>query len=474
MATIDNIITPSYTTKDTFNSNRECINYYVEAAPQGKWQYTLQPTPGLTSFAVTDGTRLRALINYNETLYGVSSDKFFRCSSDGTVTNLGTLESSLENVDIAAVKDQIMIVDGVQGYIYIISTNTFQTITDLDFPVGPNSVTANNGRFIVEEPLTERFWWSDLRDGLTWDGLSFASAENKTDDVLAVHSTGMYLVIMGRENSEIWQNVGGLDVFSPVSGTYIDYGIMAIRSVAQIGSSIFALVQNDKGQGEVIQTINFDVSVISTPAVTYQLSQYEVLDDAKGFAFQLNGHIFYALTFPTADVTWLYDSVTGLWSKWLSWNGISDGRHKSNCYAFCYGKHLVGDFQSGSIYQLDTENYTDGGTRIRREVIFPFPTDENKRVSIYNFQISFEKGSGLTTGQGSDPTVMFQFSKDAGHTWGGERHRPISKLGDYLPRAFWGMIGQGAQPYGKISITDPIFVPILGATASLSSEDGDF
>lgn len=464
------LIGSSYLSKASFNSNRECINWYLEPDNNGKYNVILQPTPGLSAFTTTTGTNVRALLNYNETLYGVTSERFFSCNSSGTITYIGNLNTAVGRVSINAVKDQIALVDGYNGYTYTISTNTFAQITDVDFPNGSKTVTTSSGRFVFEQPSTEKFWWSNLRDGTTIDSLAFASAESQTDDLIAVFCTGKYIFMFGRFTTELWENIGGLEVITPITGTFIDYGCVAPYSITQSENSLFWLSRNKSGQGQVIQTMDFDTRVISDPAMTYQMSQYSDLTDAFGYCFQMLGHVFYVLTFPTANVTWLYDVNTDKWTKMLSYNGMTDGRHKSNCYAFCYGKHLVGDFQSGSIYELTSNSYTDAGSRIKRLLRFPFPTHENHRITVGNLEISAQKGAGLTTGQGSDPKIMFRFSKDGGHTWGNERQRPLNPLGEYRARAVFALVGQGYQPYGELSITDPIYCPILGASAFISPE----
>lgn len=472
-----NIIGPSYTNRSTFNSNRELQNWYLEKETNGRYEWILQPTPGSTSFAQTTlGSEIRALINYNETLYGVAGAVFFRCSSAGVFTSLGVIPNvptPPPRVNIKAIKDQIMIVDGTKGYTYTISTNTFAEITDVDFPDGAKTIAVSYGRFVVEQPNSEKFWWSGLRDGQVWDSLAFASAENQTDDLVAVYATGQFLFLCGRFTTELWQNVGGDVVFSPVSGTFIDHGIIAPQSIVQTDNSLFWVAQNRYGQGVICQSFDTEIKIISTSAIAYELSQYSTLADAFGYTFQMLGQQFVIFTFPTANVTWMYNPENGHWNRWSSRYFNIDGRHFSNCYAHCYGKHLVGDFRSGTIFELSNTVYTDGGDRIRRLLRFPFPVEENKRTTIYNFQVDSERGVGLSSGQGSEPEIVFRFSKNGGHTWGNERKRTLGPQGDFAKKAIWITVGQGEIPYGELVVSDPVYCPIYGATALTSSENKD-
>lgn len=469
-----NLVGPSYTSRATFNSNRELQNWYLENDSNGRYEWILQPTPGSRLFAQTSiGSRIRGLLNYNESLYGVAGDKLFRCNADGVITSLGTLSTTTGRVNIKAIKDQIMVVDGLHGYIYTISTATFGQIVDVDFPTGAATIAVSYGRFVVEQPGSEKFWWSDLRDGTSWDSLSFASAENQTDDLVAVYATGQFLFLCGRFTTELWQNVGGLSVFEPVSGVFIDHGIIAAQSICQVDNSLFWISQNRYGQGLICQSVDEQIKIISNPAISYQLAQYSTLADAFSYTFQMLGQQFVVFTFPTADVTWMYNLNTEQWNKWASRHLSSDGRHFSNCYAHCYGKHLVGDWQSGTILELDPTIYSDGGDRIRRLTRFPFAVEENKRTSIYNFQVDMERGPGLESGQGTNPEISFRFSKDGGHTWGNERIREIGTQGEFRTRVKWLTVGQGDLPYGELVVSDPVYCPIYGATALISSENKD-
>ncbi len=71
-------------------------------------------------------------------------------------------------------------------------------------------------------------------------------------------------------------------------------------------------------------------------------------------------------------------------------------------------------------------------------------------------------GSGLTTGQGSDPQAMLQISKDNGNSWGVELWRDIGAIGNYTQRVIWRRLGMARDWVFKLRITDPIPVHITG------------
>jgi len=55
---------------------------------------------------------------------------------------------------------------------------------------------------------------------------------------------------------------------------------------------------------------------ISTHAVENTLVNQKI-DDAIAWTYQLEGHECYVISFPSLDLTWVYDISTTMWHKWL-------------------------------------------------------------------------------------------------------------------------------------------------------------
>ena len=103
--------------------------------------------------------------------------------------------------------------------------------------------------------------------------------------------------------------------------------------------------------------------MVSTPAISNAIAKYYVVSDAIGYTYQEDGHEFYVLNFPTADDTFVFDGMTQLWHKRLSYDPYAGvwHRHRSNCFLNFQNQRLVGDYQNGSIYQMTRTAYTDAG-----------------------------------------------------------------------------------------------------------------
>lgn len=463
-----------YSTDAPENNSRQLVNWYLEEDSfGGAYQSIAKPTPGLDVFATISGTEVRGIFEHKELLYTVVDNKFYSVNSAGAETLIGSLLSSTGLVSIAAIDDEIMIVDGSSGYTYVLSTTTFAQITDVDLPSNPEIVTAQDSYFIVLSPSTGKFFISSLNDGQTWSALDFATAEGSPDDLVTCISDRRELWLLGERTTEIWFNTGGSFPFERVSGVFIQHGCAAKHSLAQGDNTLFWLAKNKSGDSYVVRTDGLNAIVISSRAITDEIAEMTTISDAFAYVYQQSGHEFYVLTFPTEGETFCYDASTGQWHKRTSFNSISQeyGRHRSSSFAFCYGKELVGDFSSGKIYAFNNETYTDNGTVILRTLISAPIFNGNKWMTIHNLEINFKKGVGLVSGQGNDPQAMLRISKDGGRTWGNSLWRSPGALGTYTANALWNRLGSTKNAFVlELTVSDPIEWIILGATADVERE----
>jgi hypothetical protein len=101
------------------------------------------------------------------------------------------------------------------------------------------------------------------------------------------------------------------------------------------------------------------------------------------------------------------------------------------------------------------------------------PTGANnlKRSAQHSLQLDCESGTGLVTGQGSNPEIMLRWSDDGGHTWSNEHWSPMGKIGEYFKRVFWRRLGMTLKLRDRVyevSGTDPVKMVIVGAELIVS------
>lgn len=122
--------------KSPFVTAKHIQNIYCETRPAGeKSSIVGYKTPGLVVFSNANNTPARGLYSFDKTnsAYGVFANEFVQIGGDGEITNIATLSTFTGQVSVADNGQQIMIVDGTYGYIYITDpvVQTISSITNI-------------------------------------------------------------------------------------------------------------------------------------------------------------------------------------------------------------------------------------------------------------------------------------------------------------------------------------------------------
>jgi hypothetical protein len=440
-------------------------NLYLENRSAGeKSQVVAYGTPGEELFISFGDTRCRGWITFenDDVFYAVHRGTLYEVNNAGVKTSIGSLLTTTGRCSLSHNGTQIIVVDGTYGYIYNTSTNTFAQITDVDFPTQPETVTFQDGYFIVNQGGTGRFYISAPYNGLAWDGLDFANAESSPDKLIAVIADSGELMLFGPFTTEFWGNNGAADFpYARLQGASSEWGLAARWSLAKYDNSVAGVFKNRMGQVMIAKMAGYVPQPISTQDMDSVINSYTSVSDAEAFSYMLGGHPMYQVNFPSAGYSWLYDGSTGIWTSMKS-AGIT--RHNAEMGLDYLNQTLVSDYSSGNIYRLKADVYTDNGEVIERELISEnISMPDIERIVINRFRVDVETGVGLATGQGSDPQIMLQVSRDNGRTWGAEMWQSMGKIGEYLKRVEWWKLGQSTTFNMKLRITDPIKVVITSA-----------
>jgi hypothetical protein len=283
--------------------------------------------------------------------------------------------------------------------------------------------------------------------------------------------------VFGTDSTEVWYNAGLANFpLSPVQGAFNEIGCVAAYSVAKLDNTLFWLGSDPRGQGIVYRANGYSASRVSTHAIEYAIAQYGNISNALAYTYQQEGHSFYVLSFPSANATWVYDVSTQAWHQRAGWNTSAGEftRHRSNCQCNFGGNIIVGDFENGNIYTFDLDVYADNGAIqkwLRSWRALPAGQNNLKRTAHHSLQLDCESGTGLNTGQGSDPEIMLRWSDDGGHTWSNEYLSKMGKIGEFYRRVFWRRLGMTLKLRDRvyeISMTDPVKVAIMGAELLIS------
>jgi len=462
------LIGQAYTNRSQALAAQECINLYPERSEaEGRAVAVLHGTPGLKSPLATPGDGpIRGMHVMDGILYAVSGTGLYSVTTGGTVVSLGSIlgenrVTMQANNKSSAALQQLCIVDGGTGYIYD-TTNGLVEITDADFQAA-DFVGFVDTYFIFNWKNTHKFFISNSNDGTIYTSTDFGEKLTSFDNLISLIVDHKEVWLFGESTTEVWYNQGAGSGFPfvEIESAFIERGCAAVHSVAKVDNTIYWL-----GDDLIIyRAEGYRAHRISTHAIEYAISQYSATDDAFAISYTDEGHKFYVLTFPTGGNTWVYDAATQMWHERKS---LGLDRWRVNAYTFFNDKNYVGDYDTGDIYELDLDTFTENGTAIRRTRSTAYIHTEANPVYMNWLQIIIESGKGLTTGQGSDPQAMLQYSDDGGHIWSNEKWQSMGKIGEYLSRVRWTQLGRFYQRVFRIVITDPVKVALIEADVDIS------
>ena len=356
-------------------------------------------------------------------------------------------------------------------------TVTSRTMYALNFTIipatdgafsGGNTVDIVDNYFVYNRPDSQQWAASNPLSPIT-PALSFSSKDGSPDDLVSLIVDHREVYLLGESSSEVWVDVGSFPFpFQRIPGTSTQHGIAAKFSVSRLGNSFAYISRNNRGQAQIMMMNGYVPTRISTHAVEQTLlNQY--IDDAISWTYQQEGHECYVISFPTLDLTWVYDISTTMWHKWLSIDTTNTyHRHRGNCSAVFKGKVYVGDFDNGIIYLLDPSNYTDNGQEIRRLRRAPHIVTDLQREYLEELQIQFQPGVGNQSDPGQIPQAMLRWSNDGGSTWSNEHWTSIGAVGLYKNRAIWRRLGWARDRVFEVVVTDPVNAVIISSNLKAS------
>jgi hypothetical protein len=448
---------------------------------------------------------------------------------DGTFSaSLGTLPAPTDTLIVTVDNgisahgvggNQILLLADGLGYIFNILTNTLTQITDVAFPANAAQAAFLDGYFIVTSQ-TMAFSVSTLYDGTTWPALATAAAVAAADNIQKPFGSNQVLYLIKDSTTEVWQDVAvptsqGCP-FAHISGSLVNFGTVADRSVARVGDTVFMLgttrVQDSAAYFGVVSMSGTSVQKVSTPAIDYRISQLTSLTDAIAYSYVDEGHLFYVLTFPTDDLTFVYDVTTQQWHERSTYiaGQYTQHRHVSNEYVFFGGKHLVSHYNEPKIYEMSSRFYNDDGDPIIsiRTAQPIYDENENDNIKIFKLVIDAETGVGIgdvvaalspaerlntfadalpnawaddgdnvwadtevvavasSSEHNSSPTAWLSWSNDGGRTWSSEYSSSLGKQGEYKIRLIWRRLGSPRNRIFRLRIADSVKKVLLGAVVN--------
>jgi hypothetical protein len=484
------IIGSSYQSQSPIADCQRTMNWYQEnvESQMGAAQATLYPTPGLTLIATGSGP-VRGEIEINGRMFWVGGGNLYEATSpvyvfgvltSFTATLLGSVGNDLQPVTMATngtLGNQLLICSASSLYLFtldITGSTPANTLTQIGSLQGiPSMIVFCSSYFIALLANTNKFQVSNLLDGSAWNALGVQQNEEFPENISSIISSFGFLFVLGNAgHSQVYYDSGANQYtpFSIMSGAYMEEGCGAPNSPVVMDNTVFWLGGRN-GKADIawrangytplrISNFGFETAVASYPSKG---------SDAIGYTYRDQGHTFWVLRFPSANggigATWVYDAATQQWHErgyWSQQGPTGYSAHLSTCYAFAFGQHLVGDWNSGNIYSMSINTLYDNGKTIRRWRRSPHISSERERIFLTRLQIDVEVGLGpqppLLDGAGNprDPQLTLRISRDGSKTFGVEYALNCGQSGDYLTRVILRRLGNARDFVFDIVATDPI------------------
>jgi hypothetical protein len=364
-------------------------NLYLEVAPKGsKFKYTLLSTPGMELFGTPQSTGpTRGLLGWDNHIFAVIGNTLYRVASDASNTSLGTVEGS------GAVS---MAHNGTYGWIAVAGGKlyAFDATTLIDLSADLDNilaVTAQDGYILAAQNNSQSWHLSGLDAlGNTVPGTN-TSADSLPGNLVSIISDHREVLVLKEDSVEVYYNSGNAD-FPFARTQVVERGCRAPSSVAKDQNRVYWLGEDLK----VYAMAGYQPEAISTAAVSDLIESSSSPETATGWTYQQGGHSFYMLSF--VDYTFGYDIDTGLWHRRKSKNS-ERWRVSAHVYMPRWGQHIVGDYNTGSLFELSTSVYDEDGDDLIRTAVGPPIWNNGRRFIVDEFLLDVEAGVGIQRGR---------------------------------------------------------------------------
>ena len=252
------------------------------------------------------------------------------------------------------------------------------------------------------------------------------------DNTSALIANGSRLYTFGDRSYQMFQYTADVNApfNSPDTAAY-PIGLKAINSLCQLGSTVVWLGSSDIGNnGIYVLQGGTSATRVSTPEIEREISKFKTVKDATAQIWQDNQHVFYCISFPSADMTFCYDLTEQSWSNRCSLNTSNEKKVWRYNFATMNADGEIWQAYNGGIAR-QVENYWsehDGMAilRLRRG-----------GVIISDYSSFYIDSIEILTNNGQyeylpevDAKMMMRFSAD-GSTWSDSEVVEIGKVGDY-------------------------------------------
>jgi len=458
---------PSYTLKSKIAAYDRCMNWFPERIESGTGpsRYWLVPTPGyFPQVTGLDSPGRGGITIAGATIDGVESPTYFVAGSTLYRYPSTVMASGIVNGGGNPVK---IVTNGEEGGHQLLfaadsTVYCFDTTSHALTIVGTgHAVEFLNGYGIILNTNTNRFFFSGLFDFTSWSALDVVVREDASDNWVTVLAYREELWLFGTRTTSIYYNADDPDTpWQPNESAFIQEGIAGPYSATIVDGAPMWEGRNDAGFGIIFRASGYSPVRVSTYAVEDAIGagpDFGGTSDAEGCTYQQAGHVFYELTFPLQNMTWVYDLTEGLWHERGERNALEF--QELDTRGFFSGLTL--SRTAGTVYSVvATYAFGTNGDPITRLRRAPHLNQAQQRTRYSHFRLLMETGLGLggvpSTDVGYDPQISLSWSDDGGQTFGASYQASAGRIGAFSQLVEWRQLGQARDRIFELTCSAPI------------------
>lgn len=450
-----NLAINSYEAISGIASKEKLVNCYVQPTPSQSTNTNssiILGTAGLTTWKnLSIDEPVYGLRTMGNLLYAVIGTNVYKIDSDKNSTLLGTITDLPNRVQMADNGNHVGILTKA-GNLYLANSNSLVQVSDLDYELS-DSLTSLNTYLILSSRESFEFFTSVVADATSYPAAR-EFANNDSKKITAVKASNSELWVF-KKTSIVTYNNDANTVFPFVKNLGVELGVGCVaKHTISFHKNGFYFLGSDK---IIYSTSGYSLTPISTLPISEKIQNFTNVVNAFAFCYTQDGSDFYCITFPDEDqdITYEYNITTGRWHNRISRKNTKETRWLANCYEFFNNVNLVGDKDTGIIYQIDSQSYKEGQEPIVREVVSSTLSSSYSKIAVSRLVLFMEAGVGLVDGQGFDPKISFSISND-GQNFKFNESKSFGKIGEYDTELSFRQLGSARNFIFKIRMTDPV------------------
>jgi hypothetical protein len=344
---------------------------------------------------------VRGTYNAEGKFFAVVGNTLYQINNDLTSTSLGTIPG-VGPVKFAhnqqSVGNQVVIVNGSSGYVYDTSATTLTKITDPGYPGAINAVFLDS--YIIQIEPARRFAFNSApADATQYNTLDRFTSEVSPDLLMSLAVNNNELILFSQRSTEFFQDTGAAEQPFQTKRIALTRGCGGRYTVANLDNTVYWL--GDDGIFYVLS--GYSPQRISTRPIEESIKGLN-WDQAFAFTWESSGHKVCYWTFPDGT-TWGWDVSAQQWSRRQSY-GLN--RWRPNTMTFWNGKWYAGDFQTGTIWEVDWDYMLEGTQEFISERTTGVLTDNQNLMIVSRLELLMQTGQEVTTPQAPLQTTRWQ------------------------------------------------------------------